>query len=103
MPVSPGDNLEPLMAGSGWQATQGAVDSAKVNLYAVEMALGNWQWLPPNLRNPILIDPSGKIMSGHHRLVAAQSAGISVPEAAIQRFPANTARPTTLWQNVLVR
>jgi hypothetical protein len=103
MLMSPGDDLETLMAGTGWSATQGAVDSAKINLYFAEMADGNWQWLPLNRRNPILIDQAGKIMSGHHRLVAARLAGIMVPEAALQRFSGTTSRPVTAWRNVLVR
>lgn len=103
MPISPGDDLEPLMTGTGWSATQGGVDAAKVNLYADEMARGSWQWLPLNRRNPILIDQSGKIMSGHHRLIAARIAGVAVPEAALQRFPGNTSRPSTSWRDVLVR
>ncbi len=103
MPISPGDDLEPLMTSTGWSATQGGVDAAKVNLYADEMARGSWQWLPLNRRNPILIDQLGKIMSGHHRLIAVRIAGVTVPEAALQHFPGATSRPSTSWQDVVVR
>lgn len=103
MPITLGDDLEPLMAGTGWSATQSAVEAAKVNAYAGAMADGNWQWLPLNRRNPIIVDQGGKIMSGHHRLVAAQIAGVSVPEAAIQRFPGMTSRPIKAWRDVQVR
>ena len=103
MPISPGDDLEPLMAGTGWSATQGGVDAARVNLYSDEMARGNWQWLPINRLSPILVDQTGKIMSGHHRLIAAHIAGVAIPEAVLQHFPGNTLRPSTLWQDVLVR
>jgi|GEM_PF-1212917 len=103
MPITPGDSLEPLMVGTGWLATQAAVDAAKVNSYADEMAKGNWRRLSPNRQNPIILDQSGKIMSGHHRLVAAQIAGLTVPELAIQRFPGMTSRPVKLWRNVRVR
>lgn len=103
MPVTTGDNLEPLMAGTGWFATQAVVDAAKVNTYAEEMAQGNWTWLPLNRQNPIIVDQSGKIMSGHHRLVAARIADVVVPEAAIQRFPGMTFRPVKLWHDVRVR
>ena len=103
MPITPGDNLEPLMVGTEWLATQATVDAAKVTAYADEMANGNWRWLPLNRQNPIILDQSGKIMSGHHRLVAAQAAGITVPESAIQRFRGMTSRPAKLWRDVRVR
>ena len=103
MPIIPGESLETLMAGTGWFATQGAVDASKASAYADEMAKGNWQWLPLNRQNPIILDQSGKIMSGHHRLVAARIAGVGVPEAAIQRFPRTTARPVKAWRDVRVR
>ena len=103
MPITPGADLEPIMAGTGWFATQGAVEARKVNAYADDMANGNWQWLPPNRQNPIIVDQAGKIMSGHHRLIAAQIAGVTVPEAVIQRFPGITSRPVKVWRDVRVR
>ena len=103
MPISPGDDLGLLMADTGWQATQGGVDAEKVNLYAKEMIQNNWNWLPLNRRNPLLVDQADRIMSGHHRFVAARLAGVDVPEAAIQRFPGSTSRPVTAWFEVLVR
>lgn len=103
MPISPGDDLGPLMAGTTWQATQGGVDAEKVNFYAEQMIQNSWNWLPLNRRNPILVDRIDRIMSGHHRFVAARLAGVSVPEAALQRFPGSTSRPVTAWSEVLVR
>lgn len=103
MPIIQGDSLEPVMAGTGWSPTQSAVEAAKVNAYASDMANGNWQWLPSNLQNPLIVDQAGKIMSGHHRLVAAQIAGVTVPEAAVQRFPGATSRPAKAWRDVGVR
>ena len=103
MPINLGDNLEPLMASTGWSATQTSVEALKVNAYADNMAVGNWQWLPLNRRNPIVLDQAGKIMSGHHRLVAAQVAGVVVPEAVIQRFSGVTSRPIKSWRDVRVR
>ena len=103
MPITPGDDLEPVMAGTGWLPTQSAVEASKVNAYAYDMTAGNWQWLPLNRQNPIIVDQAGKIMSGHHRLVAAQIAGVTVPAAAIQRFPGMTFRPVKAWRYVLVR
>lgn len=102
MPLTPGDDLEPLMAASGFIATQTAVDAIRVNLYVVEMTSGNWRWLPLNRRNPILIDELGKIMSGHHRLIAARIAEVIVPAGAVQRFPGITQRPATAWHDILV-
>ena len=103
MPITLGDDLEPVMAGTGWSATQTLVEALKVNAYADNMAAGNWQWLPLNRRNPIILDQAGKIMSRHHRLVAAQSAGVAVPEAALQQFPGLTSRPVKAWHDVRVR
>lgn len=103
MPISPGDDLGPLMADTRWQATQSGVDAEKVNFYAEQMIQNNWNWLPLNRRNPILVDQADKIMSGHHRFVAARLAGVFVPEAAIQRFSGSTSRPVTEWSKVLVR
>ena len=103
MPITPGDNLEPVMAGMGWSPTQSGVEAAKINAYADDMTDGNWQWLPLNRQNPIIVDQAGNIMSGHHRLVSAQIAGVSVPEAAIQRFPGMTSRPVKAWRDVQVR
>lgn len=103
MRLTSGNDLEPLMTGSGLTATQTAVDASRVNLYAGEMVSGNWQWLPLNRSNPILLDELGRIMSGHHRLIAAHIAGIHVPADAEQRFPGRTQRPTTAWHDVLVR
>ena len=103
MPITPGDNLEPLMAGTDWSATQGAVEAFKINAYAAEMAAGKWQWLPVNRRNPIIVDQEGKIMSGHQSLVAARIASVTMPEAALQQFPGLTSRPVKAWHDVRVR
>ena len=102
MEVYSGDSLEALMGSSGLMATQGAVKAAQVNAYARDMAAGNWIWLPPNRRNPIMVDQRGNIMSGHHRLVAASLAGQEVPEAAIVRFPGVTSRPSRPWGDVVI-
>ncbi|MBV9848124.1 MAG: hypothetical protein JO250_00410 [Armatimonadetes bacterium] len=102
MALAPGDDLEPLMAGSGLSATQSAVEAARVNAYARDMAAGDWTWLPPNARSPIIVDRAGNIMSGHHRLVAARLAGVDVPEAAVMRFPGVTSRPSRPWDSVAV-
>ena len=56
MLITPGDNLEPMMAGTGWLPTQSAVEALKVNAYAVDIANGNWQWLPLNRQNPIILE-----------------------------------------------
>ncbi len=103
MPITPGNNLEPLMAGTDWSATQGAVEAFKINAYAAEVAAGKLQWLPVNRRIPIIVDQEGKIMSGHHRLIAARIASVTMPEAAIQSFPGLTSRPAKAWRDVRVR
>jgi hypothetical protein len=35
--------------------------------------------------DPILVDEKGVITQGHHRIIAARKAGISIPPQAIQR------------------
>lgn len=47
------------------------------------MTSGQFRW--DAMDDPILVDEKGVITQGHHRIIAARKAGISIPPQAIQR------------------
>jgi hypothetical protein len=57
----------------------------------------NWN----NMDHPIIVDPKGNIMSGHHRILAAQKAGVKIPKNAIIKYPKVTERVIYSWDDVL--
>ncbi len=63
------------------------------------MKNNKWDW--ENMTNPIIIGSKGNIMSGHHRILAAEKAGIQIPENAIIRIQKETFRPVYSWDDIL--
>lgn len=78
-----GDTLEGLMHDSPLTPSQTTVKLDVAQQYAAEMKAGRWNWNDPVRK--IIIDPKGNIMSGHHRVVAAELADIKIPESGIYR------------------
>jgi hypothetical protein len=78
-----GDNLQALMGDSTLTPSQTTVNLELAQKYAAEMSAGRWDWNDPVRK--IILDPNGNIMSGHHRVVAAKLAGITIPESGIYR------------------
>jgi DNA-binding GntR family transcriptional regulator len=84
---------------SRFHATQTArhFNFAKVKQFAEAMLRGKWDWA----RDPkIIVDKLGNVVSGHHRILAAERAGVQIPESAIHRLPSVTPRPVQPWPTV---
>jgi hypothetical protein len=65
---------------------------------------GSFDWSKASLQ-PVILGPKGEIMGGHHRVIAAQLAGIDLtavhgPRPQVQRLPKNY-RPEEQWIDVL--
>jgi RHS repeat-associated protein len=73
-------------------------DFAKVDQYAQEMKAGRWNW--NSKLEKIIIDPNGNILSGHHRVLAAEKAGVTIPESAIYRTKSH-AITVYKWEDIL--
>ncbi|WP_433936322.1 SpvB/TcaC N-terminal domain-containing protein [Sorangium cellulosum] len=74
-------------------------DFAKVDRYAEAMRNGTWNWSA----DKIIVDRSGNILSGHHRVLAAERAGVNIPESAIHRLNTVTPRPVYNWADIVGR
>jgi hypothetical protein len=61
------------------------------------MARGSWDWA----KNQIIVDKLGRIMDGHHRVLAAYRAGVGIPESAIIQLDQLTVRPEYQWSAIL--
>ena len=72
-------------------------DFAKVDRYADAMRKGTWDWSA----DKIIVDKVGNIVSGHHRVLAAERAGVQIPESAIFRLNTVTPRPVYDWSDIL--
>jgi RHS repeat-associated protein len=78
-------------------------DFAKAQQYADMMRLpegtpGAWDWS----LDKIIVDAEGNIMSGHHRVLAAEIARLpGIPESAIYRFGGVSGRPVYQWSDIL--
>jgi RHS repeat-associated protein len=71
-------------------------DMQKVDQMAQDMKNGAFDWN----RNPfekIVVTPTGHVINGHHRVVAAQRAGVGIPESAIYRTNTPWVGPTVSW------
>lgn len=84
--------------------TKEQFDRDKIDKMADAMKDGSFDWSKASLQ-PIILGPSGEILNGHHRLIAAHLAGIDLttipgPRPQIQRFPRNF-RPEHRWVDVL--
>jgi RHS repeat-associated protein len=72
-------------------------DFAKVDRFAESMRNGTWDWSV----DKIIVDIEGNILSGHHRVLAAERAGVHIPETAIHRLKTVTSRPVYDWSDIL--
>lgn len=48
----------------------------------------------------IIVDPSGNVLDGHHRVLAAQIAGVAIPESAIYRTSVAATKPVVSWETI---
>ena len=63
---------------------------------------GEWDWHGEQAKlQPIIVDKNNNIQSGHHRVLAADKAGIQIPETAIQRLCTESPRPVYDWVDIL--
>jgi hypothetical protein len=101
----PGEIADSLLAAKGgtgvlskYKPTQTArrFDMAKVDEYAAMMREGKWDWSA----DKIIVDKAGNIVSGHHRVLAAEKAGVEIPESAILRLETTTGRPVYKWSDI---
>ncbi len=92
-------SLKNLMKNSPFKPTQLAtkMDLKKVDQFSDMMKSGKWDWS----KSKIIVDKNGALMSGHHRVVAAEKAGVKIPESAIHRFDGVTERVVHEWSDVL--
>ncbi|MGL5809956.1 MAG: RHS repeat-associated core domain-containing protein, partial [Nocardioides sp.] len=90
-----------LMEGSVYQPTQNKVWRGSIDALAQAMKDNKFQW--DQMSTPILVDAQGKIVGGHHRVIAARLAGEVIPAEAIQPAPASHGRAGNLWSRVAVK
>jgi hypothetical protein len=95
-------NAGDVMAGSKLKATQRDVYRKTVEDMADAMRARTFDWARADL-DPIIMDANGKILQGHHRILAAKLARVEIPESAIKRVPADTIRDTRHWAQVTIR
>lgn len=79
-------------------------DRDKIDNMIEAMQDGSFDWNKASLQ-PVILDPNGEIMGGHHRMIAAHLAGIDLtavpgPRPQVQRLPKNY-RPMERWIDVL--
>lgn len=72
-------------------------DFDKVDRYAEMMENRKWDWS----MDKIIVDTEGNILSGHHRVLAAEKANVPIPESAIFRVDGVTPRPVYDWADIL--
>lgn len=83
-------DLKDLMTGSKYKPTQRDIFRGTVEEMADAMKAGKFDWAKAEL-DPIILDPQGTIMQGHHRIVAARLAGKQIPNSA-SRLQAKATR-----------
>jgi hypothetical protein len=84
--------------------TKHRFDKNKISVMAAAMKDGSFDWHKASLQ-PVILAPSGEVLGGHHRVIAAYLAGIDLtavpgPRPQVQRFPKNF-RPVFDWIDVL--
>lgn len=77
---------------------------AKIEIMAQAFVNGSFDWNAASLQ-PVIMGPNGEIMGGHHRVVAAQLAGVDLTAIAglrpqVRYLPMNY-RPVFEWLDVL--
>ena len=100
----PGINLNDLMKNSGLTPTQKEVYVGNINEYAEKMKNGTWDWnrTATNPRELMIKDAKGNIMAGHHRFIAAEKAGKTIPNGVVKVIPGSGARVPRSWSDVKV-
>jgi RHS repeat-associated protein len=95
------DKLNRLRKGQAllkkFTSTQSArkFDMSKVQKFADQMQKGTWDWAKSDTK--IIVDSTGKILDGHHRVAAAARAGANIPGSAVETISGQTARAPFSW------
>jgi hypothetical protein len=96
-------NTSDVMRRSPYKATQRDLYRGTVEEMADKMKAGKFNWAKSDV-DPIILDANGKIMSGHHRIVAAKLAKVDIPESAIKRLDkVDTIRVERTWADTTLR
>ena len=71
----------------------------------VAMRDGSFDWKAASLE-PIILGPKGQVLNGHHRVIAAELAGVDLasvpgPSPQVRRLPREAFRPEFRWIDVL--
>jgi ParB-like nuclease domain len=79
-------------------------DRDKINKMVDAMRDGSFDWNNASLQ-PVIMGPNGEVIGGHHRVIAAELAGIDLtkisgPRPQVHRLPRNI-RPEHQWIDVL--
>jgi ParB-like nuclease domain len=79
-------------------------DRDKIKKMVDAMQDGSFDWNKASLQ-PVIMGPNGEVIGGHHRVIAAQLAGIDLtkapgPRPQVRRLPQNF-RPVYRWIDVL--
>lgn len=103
-------DLTDLMKDSGLSPTQKEVWEGNINKYAEAMqkasgepAAWDWNHTATDPLGPMIKDASGNIMAGHHRFIAAEQAGVAIPDGVVRIIPGSGARIPRPWGGVIVR
>lgn len=99
-----GQNVGETVTNLPYKPVQGWVSKAHVDEYVRRLktdAASVWNDLNP--REKIIVDQYGNLLNGHHRVVAAQIAGVPIPESAIQRVTVANPMTGISWTEVIVR
>lgn len=103
------DALAVALTASGLRPTQpkSVFDRDKIEAMAQAMSDSTFVWVAASLQ-PVILGSNGEVLGGHHRVVAAQLAGIDLtampgPRPQAYRMGANfpIARPLYDWTDVL--
>jgi len=85
-----------------FRPNQHSVDGSYVERYAKAMREGTFNWSLDKI--VIIRAPNGMfIQEGHHRILAAQLAGVGIPESSIKYIdvPHNWDAPVRGWEDVV--
>jgi hypothetical protein len=98
--------LADALTARGFKPTQAKqhFDRDRIDKMVEAMKDGSFDWNRASLQ-PVILGPSGEVLGGHHRVVAAHLAGVDLaaipgPRPQAQRLPANF-RPVSDWIDVL--
>jgi hypothetical protein len=95
-------DLTELMKDTHLSPTQRQVFAENISEYAEAMQNGTWDWnrTANDPFSPMIKDTAGNIMAGHHRFIAAEVAGVEIPEGVVKIIPAGGARVPRPWSSV---